>query len=560
MARTMVRRMPAPAAATRGLLAALLLLAPVPPLRAAGVPLGPVPGDPQLRPSVHPDGAGGAYVLYKTSAGGVGATHVDAAGNPDAGPRFDPVAVPFTLEAAEPLHAWIAPGGGVVVAADRASQAGAAVTRLSAGGATTTGFPVGLGMPLVHPALVPGLDGRTLLVAKGSDAVSFWTIRCAILGPAGEVEYAAQFPSQLQFFNVDRLDATSDGEGGFIAVMSHYDALHTGSKDLCVFRLAADGTRPWGDQPRPVVSQPRDQVDPRIVADGAGGCFLVWSDPRAVQRSSDIFVLRLNNLMGRPPGWLWFGQPVCDAPGPQIQPRVVRDGLGGVWVAWIDQRDGHDGDLRYSHVLANGYLAPGFTRAGAVLCAAPGAQRELELAPDGAGGFFAAWRDERSGDADLYVHHVLPSGARAADWPADGLPFAVAPGAQDHPAIAAVSGGRAVVAWRDARDGVARVYAAAINDPNTLAAGGAPTGALALTVADPASGRVRLKVTIPEAGPAELELLDVAGRRLARRTLAGPLLAAEVTLAPDRPPPPGLYLARLRAAGREARARVSLLR
>jgi hypothetical protein len=552
--------MPATPAPTRAVLAALLLLASALPARGDGVPLGPVPGDAQARPSVLADGSGGAVVLYKTIAGGVGATRVDGAGVPVAGPRFDPVAAPFTLEAPEPLRAWLPPGGGIVVSADRSSAGGAVATRLGEGGTAEAGFPVGLGMAMVHPELVPGLGGRTLLVAKHSDGVSFWTLRAAILGPAGEVEHAIQLPSQLQFFNVDRIAAAADGEGGLIAVMSHYDALLTGSKDLSVFRLAADGSMPWGGQPRPVVSQPRDQVDPRIVSDGAGGAFLVWSDPRAVKRSSDIFVLRLNSLMGRPPGWPWFGHAVCDATGPQIQPRMVRDGLGGIWVAWIDQRDGPDGDLRYSHVLPNGYLAPGFTRAGAVLCAAPGVQRELELAPDGAGGFFAVWRDERSGEPDLYLHHVLPSGAPAEDWPEHGLPLALAPGAQDQPAIAAVSGGRVVVAWRDAREGVARVYAAAVHDANTLEAGGPQAAGLALSAADPAFGRVTVRVTLPHAGTAELELLDVTGRRVASRTLAGPLHAGEVALEPGAPAPPGLYLVRLRVAGRQALARVSLLR
>jgi hypothetical protein len=238
----------------------------------------------------------------------------------------------------------------------------------------------------------------------------------------------------------------------------------------------------------------------------------------------------------------------------------VRDAIGGVWIAWLDQRDGPEGDLRYTHVLANGSLAPGFTRSGAVLCGAPGAQRELELAPDGAGGFFAVWRDERNGDADLYLHHVLPSGERVDAWPADGLPLVVAPGAQDQPAIAAVSGARVVVAWRDARGGPERVYATALYDANTLDAGTPSVSLPALSVPDPAFGRVRVRVTLPQPGEAELELLDLAGRRVARRRVAGPLRGTDLVLEPDGSAPPGLYLVRLRVAGRRALARVRLLR
>jgi hypothetical protein len=544
---------------TFAVLAAFAPLAFAPSAGASGVPLGPVPGDTQHRPVVFADGAGGAVVVYKTAAGALGSAHLDAAGLPD-GTGFDPLPMPFALEPVEPVHALPLPGGGLFIASDRAVAGGATVTRLGPLGSTLPGFPVGLGMPFVHPAVVPGLAGRTLLVAKGSDGTFFWTVRAAILGPSGEVETALQLPSQLQFFNVDRLDAASDGEGGLIAVMSYFDALLTGSKDLCMFRMAADGSLPWGAQPRPIVVQPRDQVDPRIVADGAGGAFMAWSDPRAPGRSSDIFVLRVNRTFGRPPGWLWYGQPACDAPGPQVQPRLVASAVGGIWVAWIDRRDGTDGDLRYAHVLGNGYHAPGFTRSGAVLCAAPGAQRELEIAPDGAGGFFAVWLDERNGNADLFVHHVLPSGERDDDWPADGLPLVEAPGAQDQPAIAAVAGGRVVVAWRDARDGSPRIYAAAVHDPNTVGTDGPPPTPLALVVPGLARGEVRARVTLPEPGEASLELVDVSGRRLASRALQGPLRAAEVALAPASPAPPGLYFVRLRTRDGDALARVSLIR
>ena len=414
-------------------------------------------------------------------------------------------------------------------------------------------------MPLIHPVFVPGDGGRTLLVAKGSDATSFWTVRTVVLAASGALESARQFASQLQFFNSDALDATTDGAGGLVAVMPYYDGFVTGSKDLCVFRLAADGSTPWGPQPKPIVNQPRDQTEPRIVPDGEGGVFMAWTDPRRSWRETDIFALRLDRDMRRPAGWFFYGQSVCQAAGLQSQPRIVRDGLGGVWVAWLDQRDGTDGDLRYSHVLGNGALAPGFTQSGAVLCAAPGAQRELELAPDGAGGFFAVWRDERGGPADLYVHHVFASGLPSGAFAADGEPFAVAEGVQDQPSIAAIPGGRALIAWRDARSGAPRIYSASISDASSLDAGPSQRSALALAVTSPARGEVAATVTLPEALPAEVSLLDVSGRCLARVSLAGPLHDARVALVPSPAPRAGLYFVRVRQAGHSRTARVSLL-
>ncbi len=542
------------------LLPLLLLALAAAPLHADGVPLGPSPGEAQLRPAVVPDGKGGAFVTYKTATARVGAVHVNGAGVADGGPGFDPVPVPFTLESGEPLRFVLSSDSEVVIASDRAAAAGPALTRLRPGGVAQPGFPVGLGAPYQHPALVAGLGGRTLIVAKGSDATSYWTVRAAVVAADGQVESAVELSSQLQFFNVDRLDAATDGAGGLIAIMPYYDALNTGSKDLCAFRLAADGSRPWGELPRPIVMVPRDQTDPHVVPDGVGGVMAVWSDPRSAGRSTDIYALRLDQNMNRPPGWLFYGQAVCDASGEQTQPRLVRDGGTGVWVVWLDQRNGTDGDLRYSRMLWNGELGPGLTRAGAVLCEAPGAQSEAEIAPDGAGGFYAVWRDERSGDADLYVQHVLGSGLVAPGWPAHGRPLVEAPGVQDQPALAALPGGRVVIAWRDARDGIARIYSTAMDDPANADSDLPGVAGLALAAADPVRGALHATISLPAAAPAVLELMDVTGRLRARTRLAGPLREASVTLRPSEPLEPGLFFLRLRQGHSCASVRVSVLR
>src|SRR5262249_2125758 len=153
-----------------------------------------------------------------------------------------------------------------------------------------------------------------------------------------------------------------------------------------------------------------DQTEAHVAPDGAGGVFVVWTDPRAYARSTDIYVVRIDADGQRGFGWQYYGQAVCDAAGAQSQPRVTVDGTGGLWAVWLDLRASSDGDLRYSHVLGDGSFAPGFTSDGAPLCSAAGAQGEAVLAGDGAGGFFAAWRDDRSGAGDIYLQHVRADG------------------------------------------------------------------------------------------------------------------------------------------------------
>ena len=551
--------MPARTPHSHPLLVVLLLLATPVAARADGVPVGPAPTEAQSHPTVGSDGRGGAVVSYKTASLKVGAVRVNAAGSPNGGLAIAPAVVPLPLELDGPLRVALSSDSQVVFVSDRAAQSGPAVTRLGTGGTTSPGFPVSLAMPLRHPAVVPGLAGRTLLVAKDSDAISFWTLRAAIIDASGNVEFSIEIPSTIQFFNSDAIDACSDGAGGLIAAMPFYDAVATGSKDIAVFHLAANGSRPWAPVATPLITASNDQTDVHIVPDGANGALMVWTDPRAVSRATDIFAMRLDAQGERAPGWSYYGSPVCDALGPQSQPRIASDGTGGVWVVWLDQRAGVDGDLRYSHMLGSGTLAPGFTGDGRVLCGAVGAQREAALAGDGAGGCFAVWRDDRSGISDLYVQHVLANGLVAPGWAVDGRPLTTAAGIQDEPAISSVSGGHAVVAWRDARAGTTRIYAAGVDDPSTTAVAGDPPGLMLATVAA-ARGEARVRLSLTAAGPAVLELLDVSGRTRARTDLEGPLTAHEVTLASARTLAPGLYFARLRQHGVVATARVTLLR
>jgi len=548
--------------AVRRTLPLLLLALSLPrPVHADGLPIEPAPGEAESRPHVMPDGRGGALVTFKTASLKVGAVHLGSGGTPDGGIGFAPAVVPFTIETSEPVRLSLPSDTQVVLVSDRSTSTSAVLTSLRAGGAALPGFPVGLAMAHRYPAVVPGLAGRTLLVSKNSDATSFWTLRAAIIGANGQVQSSVQLPSPVQFFNADRLDATTDGAGGLIAVFPYYDMTASGSKDLAVFRYTAAGARPWGDVPRPIVFANGDQTDPHVVDDGTGGALLVWTDPRVPAHGSDIYALHIDAGAQRVPGWDFYGQPLCDALGEQDQPRLTRDGSGGAWVVWRDRRADSTGDLRYTHVLADGALAPGFTHSGTELCTAPNAQGDVDLAGDGAGGFFAVWRDDRSGTSDIYAQHVLATGALSPGWAVNGRALTTAAGVQDQPSIAAVGTGRVIAAWRDARSAPARTYALAVVDAATTGAPRPAATMLRLAAVDPArAGEVRLRVSVPAAGTASLELVDVSGRRLERRQLTGPLAGEVVALHPPVALPPGLYFARLSQGGASALARVTLLR
>ena len=78
---------------------------------------------------------------------------------------------------------------------------------------------------------------------------------------------------------------------------------------------------------------------------------------------------------------------------------------------------------------------------------------------------------------------------------------------------------------------------------------------------NPARGEVAVWLELPQGGPGELGLFDLAGRTVASRAVAGlgdgprrVVLAAPAAL------PSGLYLVRVTQGGRAAAARVVVLR
>ena len=72
-------------------------------------------------------------------------------------------------------------------------------------------------------------------------------------------------------------------------------------------------------------------------------------------------------------------------------------------------------------------------------------------------------------------------------------------------------------------------------------------------------GHLTLRFTLPSVAPATIELLDVTGRRVDRRTLSGQVGRQSVELGTVRRIPPGLYWIRLHHAGLEGSVRAVVL-
>ncbi|HEY6865994.1 MAG TPA: hypothetical protein VI792_01990, partial [Candidatus Eisenbacteria bacterium] len=239
----------------------------------------------------------------------------------------------------------------------------------------------------------------------------------------------------------------SDGAGGVFIV---WQDRRGGPGDIDLERLDPSGMLApgWPAEGLVVCGAPDNQGSPAMIADGAGGVFVAWSDHRA--GNDDIYAARIDAAGSPVAGWIADGTPVSTAPGDQRKPVLVADGAGGIDVAWQDLR-GASWDLYAMRLAGDGTPAAGWSPDGVALCAADGDQTALQIAPDGAGGVFAAWQDPRAGGPHIYAQHVDGSGATAAGWPGDGLALCTAPGSQVSPRIVPDGSGGAIVAWVDSR-------------------------------------------------------------------------------------------------------------
>ena len=161
------------------------------------------------------------------------------------------------------------------------------------------------------------------------------------------------------------------------------------------------------------------------IEDGRAGVIAAWDDCRnySVTNPNDIYAGRVDSAGVAV--WGAGGVPICTLQGGQAEAVLVSDGAGGAIVAWLDVRDlgTLEGDIYGQRISANGTCL--WATNGIPICAAPGRQDSPSIATDHAGGAYVAWTDKRSDpNGDVYLQHILPSGARDPLWPENGLAVA----------------------------------------------------------------------------------------------------------------------------------------
>jgi len=139
-------------------------------------------------------------------------------------------------------------------------------------------------------------------------------------------------------------------------------------------------------------------------APGAVGEYIiVWADTR--NGDYDIFAKMMDHL-----GNIIWTQDVVIAPGDQINPTMVSDGNGGVYIGWSDYEPGpQNPDIYIQHVTHSGDKT--WCDRGRPLTNIAGAQFDLILKPVLGAGAVAAWVDSYGcGPKRMYVTWINESG------------------------------------------------------------------------------------------------------------------------------------------------------
>ncbi|MCU0638394.1 MAG: T9SS type A sorting domain-containing protein [Candidatus Krumholzibacteria bacterium] len=244
-----------------------------------------------------------------------------------------------------------------------------------------------------------------------------------------------------------------DGAGG--AIISWDDFRGGSNFDIYAQRMNGSGTPLWTANGVAICARAGTQMFPALATDGAGGAIVAWFDSRLGYY--DIYAQSVN--ASGAVQWTVNGIAVCNAAMDQTYISAVSDDAGGAILTWMDARSGAGFDV-YAQRLNPAGVAQ-WTANGVALSTASLDQFNVRPVKDGSGGVIVAWSDLRNGGYDVYAQCVSASGA--VQWTADGAPVCTSVGEQDQVRFVSDGAGGAIAAWRDSRTGSADIYCQSVD-------------------------------------------------------------------------------------------------
>lgn len=395
---------------------------------------------------------------------------------------------------------------------------------------------------------------------------------------------------------------TSDGADGFYCAWTDWRTgkgvppeRFLGYLDIYVTHFLGNGhlAPGWPASGLPVCTAWDDQYYPEVAPDGTGGVFVLWS-PNGGQ-GDGLHVQRILANAELAPGWPVDGKRVfsigCDVPK-----AIVSDGLGGVFVSaqGVDPV-GFVSAIYAQHVNGAGDYDAAWSSAGYMVDQSDPmyARTDDVLVPSEPGSAIIAWARRTSNSIYVFAQKLVVGGVVEAqtslstfdatpervrlDWLVSGDRTGVATverqlaGGTWATLATVTADGTQHVRYEDRHvvpgttydyrlswaQGTGRDYSA----PSLIHVPLRAQFALAGARPNPASSRdCRITYSLAEAGPAQLELFDVNGRRVTALEVGANGIGEHVArLAHLEGAGAGIYWARLHQGTRTATARVVLV-
>lgn len=358
--------------------------------------------------------------------------------------------------------------------------------------------------------------------------------------------------------------------------------------DIRLTHLDAEGAprAGWPADGIIVSSRPGWQDYPQLQPDGSGGVWVLWDD-----YSGGISLTHVLADGTFAPGWHADGLRVSMLETYQREPKMVSDGAGGMYVCLFDELRT---DLYLQHVLGSGVRDPLWPPHGYhVTEFAGGGKEDADIASDGLGGCYVAFMRPVGGTGPLNLHLALyspggPVPVKLAEATVDAEPnrvritwHGVAGVANELTVQRRLDGieswtslgrpmanGRDMVEYEDASVEPGSNYAyrltrgaEILSTESRVTVPAAAVFALAGARPNPArTTEVSVAFTLTGHGQAELEVLDLAGRRVHARSLKGLGAGQHMVSLADGRLTPGVHWLKLREGARAATARMIVVR
>ena len=210
----------------------------------------------------------------------------------------------------------------------------------------------------------------------------------------------------------------ADGSGGAVIAWADRRNDPGHQKEIYAQRIDATGAPRWTPDGVLLISAATDIYPATITGDGDHGAIIVWLGAGA----NNVYAKRIDG--SGTPLWTAGGVALCTASGTEQTPRAVSDGAGGAIVVWQD--NGRVAAYCQRVDASGGVL---WTVDGVTTSSVAGGGYGPSAISDGVGGVIVAWSDERnSAFSDIYAQRLDPSGSPV--WDAAGVPICDATNSQ----------------------------------------------------------------------------------------------------------------------------------